>query len=137
MGWRKLRAVAGLLGWIILACLLPGCQFSYQYEVRGTIRDFAGGTPLTGVHVSLKEGPAFVGDPMPAITGNDGSFILRFRVSDIEFPPGTRPKWSLSLAKDNYTDEVIDIGPFEEPESAKTTNLVVVSAYMRAKGRVP
>jgi hypothetical protein len=43
------------------------------------------------------------------------------------------PKWSLTLAKEGYADEVIDISPSKEPESTKATNQTVVVAYMKAK----
>lgn len=130
---RKARGSTRVLGWTLLVGLLilPGCQFHYEYEVRGTIKDFTGGTPLAGVRISL-EGSGLDGVETP-VTGSDGSFLLRFSVGDIEFLPDEMPKWSLSLAKEGYADEVIDISPSKEPESSRIVNVIVLQSYMGAK----
>jgi hypothetical protein len=130
MDQRKFRLPVAVVGGIFIACCLPGCQFAYDYEVRGTIKDSASGAPLAGVDVAL-EASGLLERPTPTVTGNDGSFSLRFRVSDGEFVPDRLPRWSLTLAKEGYSEEVIDVSPSEEPKSPKSK--VVVLAYMRAK----
>ena len=101
------------------ACCMAGCQYEYDYEVRGTLKDCSGGSPLAGVRVTLGASALFV-KPNRPVTGVDGRFLLQFSVSDGEFVSGEMPHWSLTLSKEGYADEVVDISPSREPESAQT-----------------
>ena len=113
-----------------LAGCLPGCQYAYDYELRGRIKSSSEGTPLAGVRITL-EATSLFSDTSPTVTGADGSFSLRFSVSDGAFVAGGMPKWSLVLAREGYVEEVIDISPTGEPTSATSTNQIMVVAYMR------
>ena len=112
------------------ACLLSGCQFAYDYEVRGVIRDVAGETPLAGVTITLKAGSLFK-DAEPCFTNADGTFSLIFTVSDGAFSSDTMPSWSLAMMKQGYHEQVVDISPSKEPQLEKAVNLVSVVAYMK------
>ncbi len=117
-----------LLGGVLIG-VLPGCQWAYDYELRGTIKRSSDGAPLFGVLVT-PEASGLWKTPAPVVTGIDGSFLLKFRVSDGEFSPREMPKWSLRLETAGYVDEVVDISPLEEPKRGTTTQMVVI-AYMR------
>lgn len=129
---RSLRIPLLALTGAFLGLGIPGCQFAYEYEVRGRIKSSADGSPLTGVMVTLKASSLFT-ESGPVWTGPDGSFVLGFEVSDGAFSPRRMPQWSLTLVKEGYVDEVIDISPAKEPTSSKTTNTIVVVGYLRAK----
>lgn len=125
------RRVPTLLLCGLLGVCLPGCQFAYEYAVSGRINDFTDGKPLAGVRVSLEASEVFL-NTGPVPTAADGSFFLRFRVSDGAFGTGM-PRWSLTLEKEGYADEVVDISPTREPTSTKVTNQIAVVAFMKAK----
>ena len=60
---------------------LPGCQYFYEFKVRGTIRDSADGSPLVGVRIYAKGFDL----PSPGIADTRGAFTIRFDVSDGDF----------------------------------------------------
>jgi hypothetical protein len=131
MAPRNVRVHAAIVCGVLAATSLPGCQFSYDYEIRGRVKSASDGTPLAGVRITLEATTLFA-TTSPTVTATDGSFLLRFTVSDGDFGPGgAMPRWSLTLAREGYADEVIDISPTREPESAKITNQIFVVAYMR------
>lgn len=123
-------SVAVLCG-ALAACCLPGCQYAYDYEVRGVLKECSGGVALAGARVNL-EGSGILVKPTYAMTGDDGGFSLRFRIRDSEFSPGQMPHWSLTLSKEGFADEVVDISPSQEPKSS-APNPIVVVAFLRAK----
>ena len=94
------------------------------------IRDSAEDAPLVGVAITLQANSLFK-DAEPCVTGADGSFVLTFRVSDNAFSPSEMPKWTLSFAKSGFVDQVIDISPSKEPQSAQGINLISVVAYVK------
>ncbi len=112
------------------ACFISGCQFAYEYEVRGVIRDVSDETPLAGVTVTLKADSLFK-DAEPCLTDADGAFVLTFTVSDSAFSSDEMPDWSLALMQQGYHELVVDISPGKEPPRGKAINLISVVAYMR------
>jgi hypothetical protein len=132
MALRSVRVRGAVLCAVLAASSLQGCQLAYDYEVRGRVKSASDGAPLAGVRITLEAGSLFA-TTSPAMTATDGTFSLRFTVSDGAFGPVAMPKWSLTLAKEGYFDELIDISPTKEPESAKITNQIFVVAYMRTQ----
>jgi hypothetical protein len=114
----------------LAACLISGCQFAYEYEVRGVIRDVSDDTPLAGVTITLKADSLFK-DAEPCVTGGDGTFALTFKVSDGAFSPSEMPSWSLAMVQQSYHEQVVDISPSKEPQRGKAINLISVVAYMK------
>lgn len=112
------------------ACFISGCQFAYEYEVRGVIRDVSDETPLAGVKVTLKADSLFK-DAEPCLTDADGAFVLTFTVSDSAFSSDAMPDWSLAMGQQGYHEQVVDISPGKEPPREKAINLISVVAYMR------
>ena len=118
------------IGIVIVVCgllaviFLPGCTEAYAVEVRGTVRNEADGKPLAGVMVYPPEALASV---QPIFTGNDGTFSIGRH--DVE---GDR--WWLTLSRDGFVDEVVDIDPLKGFVLGKgaAPTLIVVVISMRA-----
>ena len=68
------------------------------------------------------------------MTATDGTFSFGLEVFNGDFLYNGTPnyKWILTLTKEEYADEEIDISPIKEPESTSTKNHICVAAYMRA-----
>jgi hypothetical protein len=129
---------------ILMACVVlgtPGCSYSYDYEIRGTIRSAEDGAPLGGVTVTLiyKAPPKLPGGYGPADENNgsatsaqDGSFFLSFTAGDIDFD--VFPKWVLSLKKAGYDETLVDVTQHDGyPKTGANPYLIAVAAHMRAK----
>src|SRR4051794_11974110 len=98
-------------GMALLASATAGCQYSYPYEVRGTVRSSATGAPLSGVRVVLRT-PAgrwverggerqMVGrDGEPVVTADDGSFTFQFRADDV-----LADDWQLLASRPDHQEE--------------------------------
>lgn len=123
---RIFRRVFKVLSSLAIACSLSSCSMIYDYEVRGTIKEFPDGKPAAGVHVSLKE---YVSRLEPTTSRDDGKFVLRFRVAN----PRPDDPLTLTLTKDGYVDESVDISQSQLPASSNTTTPIAVVAYVRTK----
>jgi hypothetical protein len=114
--------------------LLSGCQYAYPVELRGTVHSAKDGAPIAGATVTLTPEGAYgsrYAKVFPVTSGQDGRFRVSFTMPDIAFMGGE--PWSLSLKKEGYHDETIDLGSFDEPKSSDPTR-IVVAATMREKG---
>lgn len=63
----------------------------------------------------------------------DGKLFHSFRAADIAFMHDGLPEWSLTLSREGYHDEVIDISPRRKPNAGNVPTQLAVVAYMRAK----
>ena len=129
------HSVALILTVLTPTALVPisGCQYAYRVELRGSIYSAKNGAPLGGVRVFLSPEGAYgrqYAEVFPVVSGEDGRFSVSFTMPDVAFM-GAGP-WSVSLEKEGYHDETIDLGPFEEPQSSEPTR-IVVAATMREK----
>lgn len=123
---RRRLMICGALATV----LFGGCQFAYEYELRGVIRDSVDGEPLAGVAVALDAGLLFK-DAEPVVTNEHGTFVLTFEVGDGALSSGSMPTWSLTLKKPGFAGQVVDISPAKEPQSPKSANVISVVAYVR------
>jgi len=128
----------------VITASIPGCQYSYPFEVRGRITSVADGSPLADVRIVLKAPwVTVVGmgtEADPAVTAYDGKFLLTLEAPDVAFDArGSVNEWSLILSKEGYLDEVIDVSPSQEPpKSGSGKTQIIVVASMRPKdGRLP
>jgi hypothetical protein len=79
--------------------------------------------------VTLKAGGVTDESGFPFTTIADGKFRGKFSISAGEFYE--LPKWSLTLSKDGFHDEEVDISPTQQPESGGREGQIEVVAYMR------
>jgi len=133
---RRVRLVVtgmavALLG--VAVVFVPGCQYSYPYELRLVVRSAVDASPLAGVTVRTDAGQMTPREDGPAVTAPDGSFGATISVRDSEFFGNKHPRWTLTLARDGYADELIDISPQRQPESGSPPTQLVVVAYLRPK----
>lgn len=124
------------LKFIPVACLLlaipglPGCSIGYRYDIHLIVRDVRDSTPLGGVNAS------FEGDILsraPGITKADGKFSANeLFVPDNAFEEkGKTPRIAVSLSKDGFSPEKIEISLDHEPKTDKDVHQIVIVAYMK------
>jgi hypothetical protein len=116
----------------LLLISLSGCQRSYSYVLHGVVKIAADGSTLAGVVVTVNADGVSHQTGFPFTTNGDGKFRARFDINEREFSEGKIRKWSLTLSRDGFEDEEVDISPTQEPSGGNEVQIEVV-AYLRAK----
>src|SRR5689334_9205649 len=114
MSFPSARRVSTVLAALALA-LFSGCQEAFPVVLRGVVRNAKDGSPVAGVKVTLS--PEHGWKPVsenafPVVSGEDGTFRVVFEMMDAEFNEFGDKSWSVSLSKEGYHDETLDIGAF-------------------------
>jgi hypothetical protein len=118
---------------LLAASLIPGCQKSYFYKVRGTVKNAIDGKPLRGVSVACSDTTQLWGG-QPGPSGRDGSFSIGFYVDESELSSrDPKPTRTLVFRKDGFFTEWVNIDVEPDPESQSPTTPVIVVAYLRPK----
>jgi len=107
---------------LFIAAGLPGCQYRYPVEVRGSVRSSADGSSLRGVLVKLWESVE------PVYSEADGTFKFEFQDDWV-----AGDAWELSLSRGDFNDELVTMKLSHGPDTKGTTQIFVF-VYMRPKG---
>ncbi len=113
---------------LLVFVVISGCSYSHMVELRGIVRSAKDGAPIPGVEVRLT--PEGYGNVFPLVSGPDGTFRATVEMPDIDFTGGEH--WSVSLKKEGYNEEKVDLGTFKEPKSSEPMR-IVVSAALRER----
>jgi hypothetical protein len=112
------------------ACvLLPGCQYSYRFDVSGVLKD-SSGQPVAGVQIFDSFDGQFSGERPLAVSGTDGRFAFVQEIGDYRLMVDGQTDWALIFSKDGLRTEKADLRFVKRPKSTRETAPVYIVVQM-------